>query len=323
MTGHVCPECGGQRPGCACYQAEVAAAEDFDPLRIRPYVTLEEPGEGGAPAAEPGEPPVPVPVPPPTPTARQDAAETMPLLLPGIADAPEPVQEEPYGTEPYGSDPYDADPYGAEAYEPERPVTRRRGALVALAAAVAVAVVATAAIATGLLGDGGTDDRAAVPTPTASASENVVVSEAPSSPSSSPPPSPKASASRSASPSASPTASTRPPEATPTGTGTATTPTGRPTPSATRTTTTPTPTRTPTEATPGPTLRYGDTGAEVEELQRRLKQVYAYDGSIDGTYSGRVRRAVEWFQSYQYIEEDEEGVYGPETRRALEAQTTG
>ncbi|ALO08038.1 Peptidoglycan-binding domain 1 protein [Streptomyces venezuelae] len=41
MTGHVCPECGVHRPGCACAQAEIAAAEDFDPLRIRPYVTLD------------------------------------------------------------------------------------------------------------------------------------------------------------------------------------------------------------------------------------------------------------------------------------------
>ncbi|WP_461071149.1 peptidoglycan-binding domain-containing protein [Streptomyces pseudoechinosporeus] len=54
---HVCPECGtprepGGAPSCACAQraadelletryAETAAAEDFDPLRIRPYVDLE------------------------------------------------------------------------------------------------------------------------------------------------------------------------------------------------------------------------------------------------------------------------------------------
>ncbi|MFE7549374.1 peptidoglycan-binding domain-containing protein [Streptomyces gardneri] len=54
MTGHVCPECGVHRPGCACAQAEIAAAEDFDPLRIRPYVTLDaaEP-EGTAGAGGP------------------------------------------------------------------------------------------------------------------------------------------------------------------------------------------------------------------------------------------------------------------------------
>ncbi|WP_373673691.1 hypothetical protein [Streptomyces sp. wa1071] len=66
MTGHACPECGRQTAGepgtehrvpCRCgagapsarltegeqraaRTAEIAAAEDFDPLRIRPYVTL-------------------------------------------------------------------------------------------------------------------------------------------------------------------------------------------------------------------------------------------------------------------------------------------
>lgn len=48
MTGHVCPECGVHRPGCACARAELAAAEDFDPLRIRPYVTLDAPEGSGA-----------------------------------------------------------------------------------------------------------------------------------------------------------------------------------------------------------------------------------------------------------------------------------
>ncbi|CAO0835036.1 hypothetical protein SMICM17S_05430 [Streptomyces microflavus] len=71
MTGHACPECGRRTAGepgtehrvpCRCgtdtganrlmgdelraaRSAEMAAAEDFDPLRIRPYVTL---GDGAA-----------------------------------------------------------------------------------------------------------------------------------------------------------------------------------------------------------------------------------------------------------------------------------
>ncbi|MGJ7419687.1 hypothetical protein AB9128_27965, partial [Streptomyces cinereoruber] len=49
MTGHVCPECGVHRPGCACARAELAAAEDFDPLRIRPYVTLDAPEDAEVP----------------------------------------------------------------------------------------------------------------------------------------------------------------------------------------------------------------------------------------------------------------------------------
>ncbi|MEQ4609307.1 hypothetical protein ABMX48_23050 [Streptomyces cavourensis] len=81
MTGHACPECGRRttagEPGaehrvlpCRCgtetdadatrlmgdelraaRSAEMAAAEDFDPLRIRPYVTL-----GDASAADDPEP---------------------------------------------------------------------------------------------------------------------------------------------------------------------------------------------------------------------------------------------------------------------------
>ncbi|RRR69494.1 peptidoglycan-binding protein, partial [Streptomyces sp. RP5T] len=57
-NGHTCPECGAPRgvdntPSCGCTQrasdalrdartAQAAAAEDFDPLRIRPYVELDE-----------------------------------------------------------------------------------------------------------------------------------------------------------------------------------------------------------------------------------------------------------------------------------------
>ncbi|MFE9026506.1 peptidoglycan-binding protein [Streptomyces iakyrus] len=66
-NGHPCPECGAPRqqdntPACACTDraaealrdartTQAAAAEDFDPLRIRPYVEI----DGGA-AAGPGAP---------------------------------------------------------------------------------------------------------------------------------------------------------------------------------------------------------------------------------------------------------------------------
>ncbi|MEU1184062.1 peptidoglycan-binding protein, partial [Streptomyces sp. NPDC005820] len=62
--GHPCPQCGALRapdntPSCTCAQrasdalrdtrtAEAAAAEDFDPLRIRPYVELGGTAEPGA-----------------------------------------------------------------------------------------------------------------------------------------------------------------------------------------------------------------------------------------------------------------------------------
>ncbi|MFF8943399.1 peptidoglycan-binding protein [Streptomyces sp. NPDC014864] len=66
--GHACPECGTPReadgsPSCPCGQraadalrdtrtAEAAAAEDFDPLRIRPYVDIGTSGEGGSAAPD-------------------------------------------------------------------------------------------------------------------------------------------------------------------------------------------------------------------------------------------------------------------------------
>lgn len=84
-TGHVCPRCAAHRapdgtPSCACTRrasdalrdartAEAAAAEDFDPLRIRPYVELSQDGAaGGVPGGAPG--------PEPTGTTTAGAATT-------------------------------------------------------------------------------------------------------------------------------------------------------------------------------------------------------------------------------------------------------
>lgn len=93
-NGHPCPECGAPRqrdntPACACTHrasealrdartAQAAAAEDFDPLRIRPYVEIDAgtcggPGGGTAPSADAVEP---------TPHALDDAA-----LRPGTGRA--------------------------------------------------------------------------------------------------------------------------------------------------------------------------------------------------------------------------------------------
>ncbi|SCD27397.1 hypothetical protein GA0115245_10021, partial [Streptomyces sp. di188] len=71
-NGHPCPECGAPRhtdrtPTCACARrtadalrdartAEAAAAEDFDPLRIRPYVDLDGTSPDGLPEATKGTP---------------------------------------------------------------------------------------------------------------------------------------------------------------------------------------------------------------------------------------------------------------------------
>ncbi|MDG4862082.1 peptidoglycan-binding domain-containing protein [Streptomyces sp. T-3] len=68
-------------------------------------------------------------------------------------------------------------------------------------------------------------------------------------------------------------------------------------------------------------LREGDSGSEVRELQQRLKETYLYAGPTDGQYDTLVKDAVQRFQWSEGIESDEQGVYGPETRRTLESQT--
>ncbi|WP_405530103.1 peptidoglycan-binding protein [Streptomyces canus] len=91
---------------------------------------------------------------------------------------------------------------------------------------------------------------------------------------------------------------------------------------------TPTPTPTASGATdpdgPG-TLREGDNGPEVTDLQERLLRIPdVYDnGSTDGTYDPTLTAAVARFQLWYGIRGDEDGVYGDDTRRDLESRTGG
>ncbi|MFF8969998.1 peptidoglycan-binding protein [Streptomyces sp. NPDC014995] len=99
--------------------------------------------------------------------------------------------------------------------------------------------------------------------------------------------------------------------------------------------------RTPPAATPAPattpagpppattdpdgagTLREGDSGPEVTDLQQRLRRipdVYA-DGPTDGRYDSVLTEAVARFQVWYGIRGDESGVYGDDTRRDLESRT--
>ncbi|WP_314172480.1 peptidoglycan-binding domain-containing protein [Streptomyces winkii] len=85
--------------------------------------------------------------------------------------------------------------------------------------------------------------------------------------------------------------------------------------------------RPPQESTQpgGETLRRGDSGPEVAELQRRLKQVGALDedAAEDGVYSQQVQQAVTRYQAQNNVRGDDFGEYGPNTRRALESETSG
>lgn len=355
MSGHVCPECGVHRPDCACARAqaqaaELAAAEDFDPLRIRPYVTLGATEdetvvvaavapaavpEGGVPLTQAGPLPTagPLPAEVPGPGATGDPSETMPLFLPRAAEygeeqgqgqgqgyaagyapgyAPGPTHDHSPDHSP------DYEPAHTLAYAPEEPRRAGRGRALVVAGVVAVAVVGTAVLATALIGGADADDRAAVPEVTTSASENVAVSEEPSTP-----PTPSATASPSArTTSASPSASASPTAARPSASATPAAPVTSRTASAAPTSA-PAVAPSATRAPSGPTLSLGSTGAEVAELQRRLKELWLYSGPEDGKYTRKVERAVEVYQSYKYLEDDPRGVYGPSTRRALEAETTG
>ncbi|WP_344174988.1 hypothetical protein, partial [Streptomyces albidochromogenes] len=152
MNGHTCPECGTDRgaasedgrPGCGCAER---AAEEFHPLRIRPYVTH-------------GQPPAYAPAASPAPGRDGAPALTMPL---GVLSAVEPGAGEAYADLHDGADtaPYAAGDAGAtdELYafgsRTERSARRReqrRGgpALLLAVGAVVVAVVGVAGFAGGL-----------------------------------------------------------------------------------------------------------------------------------------------------------------------------
>ncbi|MFD9253874.1 peptidoglycan-binding protein [Streptomyces bottropensis] len=71
------------------------------------------------------------------------------------------------------------------------------------------------------------------------------------------------------------------------------------------------------------TLREGDSGPQVSELQQRLLRipdVYA-GGSTSGRYDGVLKEAVARFQLWYGIRGDETGVYGNDTRQDLESRT--
>ncbi|WP_371591548.1 peptidoglycan-binding protein [Streptomyces sp. NBC_00513] len=67
-----------------------------------------------------------------------------------------------------------------------------------------------------------------------------------------------------------------------------------------------------------PTLRQGDSGAEVRKLQRLLAARGVYKGEINGQFDKRLRTAVSQFQKDQGIRVDNWGTYGPKTRKVLE-----
>ncbi|MFI8945532.1 peptidoglycan-binding protein [Streptomyces sp. NPDC053750] len=359
--GHPCPECGTPRaadntPACACgarasealrdaRTAQAAAAEDFDPLRIRPYVELDGSADPTPPAPEtraatPPGTPASAPTPPdpdatmtlravdagPPDASATEATSVLPTPLAPSAGPPSAQDLRLFETSAAeASDsaaPGAPHPDGTDGRPPRK---RRRGVLLSAAGALVV-IVGAAGFASGLFSyespsrDGALPDevRASVPDPstdepsTTPAPSTASARPTSASPSASASPSPSASASSSPSPSASSTPPTPTPSAEPTQT------------------TTPTPTAdAPQESEEddhdnhgnGSALQRGDRGAAVTELQQRLTQLYLYTGEIDGTYNFQVEDAVRNFQWSRGIRTDELGTYGRDTRRQLESET--
>ncbi|MFI5813218.1 peptidoglycan-binding protein [Streptomyces sp. NPDC051643] len=353
-NGHVCPECavpraGDGTPSCVCTlrasdalrdarTAEAAAAEDFDPLRIRPYVELGVRGAGGEPSdadaegggggggSGSG-------------SGGEDASARTMRLGRVPADDTVALFRVEHGTPAPGAGVGGAGAGAAAgvgagvggetdgdrlAASDEQPGRRGRRTALLAAAGVVVAVVA-AGFVSGLFSydaparDGALPDevRASVPDPSttsgsASASASAprssrsAVAVAPSSTG----PSPSASASTaSASPSssASPSRSAGPSQSpeSPAATGSAAPGQGT----------------SPSNGQLSATLRRGDRGPEVTELQLRLRQLFLYNSKADGSYSRQVEDAVRRYQWARGITSDEQGVYGRATRASLESET--
>ncbi|MFI8304854.1 peptidoglycan-binding protein [Streptomyces sp. NPDC085927] len=70
-------------------------------------------------------------------------------------------------------------------------------------------------------------------------------------------------------------------------------------------------------------LGEGDSGPEVAELQERLLRIpdVYRDGTTSGRYDAALSAAVARFQLWYGVQGDESGVYGDDTRRALESRT--
>lgn len=302
-TGPVCPECGTPRatdgtPACSCGRrasdahresrtVEAAAAEDFDPVRIRPFVKVGDETEAveDAERVHEGEDDG-------VPTAVTESATGAPSL---------PGAHPPTATDPSPSP------------DPDRQ-RRRRRAMLATGAGAAAALLVTGGIVGGLFTyetpsrNGSVSDDVREDLPEAAAgNDSTSVSPSPTAPTRRP----------SETPSASPSATPSESPATPTGSAD---PTGPPSSGGSTATAAPAPTGSEEESSP--VLRYGDSGPEVTELQLRLRQTGLYNGDVDGEYDRAVENAVRGYQLTRVLLDDESGVYGLTTRAALESETS-
>ncbi|MFJ5174346.1 peptidoglycan-binding protein [Streptomyces griseoviridis] len=261
-----------------------------------------------APAPAPGQatPPAPESVPAPAPALTEETLTLGTVPASARIRAPHAVDA--------------LDPLGSVDAAGSGPARRgRRGRAVLFGAGGAVVAVVAASLAVGVLSyesptrddsraDGvraGVPDRESEPAskaPSASAAATRPVAV---------PSRPAAGATPSGSPSASPSAASPTPSA-----SASVEPSGTPSDPVT--------VEEPVEPTPtaAAVLRRGDQGAEVTELQLRLRQLNLYVGDVDGRYGRRVEAAVRGYQWARGVQEDGPGVYGAATRQRLEAETS-
>ncbi|MGW6784561.1 peptidoglycan-binding protein [Streptomyces sp. NPDC054987] len=310
-------------------------------------MTLSDPGElSGAVEPLPPQPVAGVVAPPPAPAPQRAAeaaseADTPAYGIPVTpAAGPQAAQDGPWQADPAhapqpaetmqlravpgagpASDPahgLTSGPASGFAHGGERPAgggnggregrsgsaSRRRPLALLIGAAATVALSGTA-VAVWVL-PASPDGDAALLDAKASAPS---VSAAPVAPSGSPTPgsaSPSASKSPTASKSPSPSASPSPSRS-----ASSAPPSPSASPKASRSSSPPPPAQ-------APTLRYGDSGPEVERLQRLLAAQGLYRGKFHGRFDWRVEDALLDFQYDRGIDPQEWGVYGPLTRKAME-----
>ncbi|MEU6891985.1 peptidoglycan-binding domain-containing protein [Streptomyces sp. NPDC046557] len=328
MSAERCPDCGAPGAGCGC-----APTAGFDPLRIRPYVSLSETGQAG----DTGPSPQPVLGAVARPGAPADVDTDATQLLPPVPPAPDASQDTPaYGTPvapaaqpwpdhtvPLRAVPAPGPGPGPGPWPGTMNVTaggegggggpeKRRKLPLLLAGAAAVVALGGVAVAVGVSGGSGSGEATLLDAKPSAPAVGIAPAGPSQGPSSAPAgPSASASASASPSPSASRSAS---PSASPGASRSSTAPSRTPSPTPSRTSAAPP----PPPAAQGPTLRYGDSGPEVKKLQQLLAGQGLFRGRPDGKFGKSTEDAVSEFQWYNDITADPWGVYGPATRKALE-----
>ncbi|WP_406371413.1 peptidoglycan-binding protein [Streptomyces sp. NBC_00647] len=204
----------------------------------------------------------------------------------------------------------------------DRPGRSRRTGVIAVAGVV-VTMVAAAGFASGLLSYDTPARDEALPKDVRASAPEVLSDKTSGSPSastsatSSAPSAPTSSLSASASPSASESDTSATPSRSATSAPASTSPSAKATATGSAAST-----GSGSNGVSAQTLRRGDSGPEVTELQLRMTQLRMYMRNADGRFDRHLEDAVRWYQWARGISGDEPGVYGTATRAGLEAETT-